>query len=490
MQKKIEDFMEKYHMVEQGDCILAAVSGGADSLCLLLLLLQLRQAGKIRLCAVHVEHGIRGADSITDACFVENFCKEHQVPYRIFHCRAQEYAREHKMTVEEGARALRYGFFTQAAEEFGADKIAVAHNQNDCAETMLFHLVRGTGLKGMSGILPVRDRIIRPLLCVERKEIESYLKNMNQEFCQDKTNETLDYARNKLRHQVFPALKEVNSQAVLHMNQAAALVAQAAELVEELSRKAAEQYFCYQEQGLVVLRDILKEPSLLQTSLLHQALEEVAQNNQNISGLHVHKLRELFEKQSGKQLDLPYGINAERIYEGVLLRKLKAPKDFDRYERSVTSLVQEKWNGTIEKGGKKSWEGEGFELPIEGTLKIPSYEYEIRTRLLENPFQNEEIPKKMYTKWLDYDRIKGTMQLRARQEGDFLVIRPDGKRKKLKSYFIDEKVPRQERDQTLLLVDETHVLWVLGHRISEDVKVTEDTRRILEIQVYGGRIHE
>lgn len=463
MQKKIENFMEENHMVKRGECILAAVSGGADSLCLLLILLELRQAGKIRLCAVHVEHGIRGADSRKDACFVQDFCKERGVPLRMFHCRAEEYAREHKMTVEEGARALRYDFFAQAADEFGADKIAVAHNQNDCAETMLFHLVRGTGIKGMSGILPVRGNIIRPLLCVERKEIELYLAKMNQEFCRDKTNEELDYTRNKLRRQVFPVLNEVNTQAVMHMCQAAALVAQASELVEDLSRKASEKYVCHKGSKLVILTDILKEKPLLQTSLLHQALEETTGNSQDISGLHVQKLRELLEKQPGKLLDLPYGVRAERVYEGILLKKRE--------------------EGQSQRRG--CWE-----LQLEETLKIPAFEYEVRARLLENPFQNEEIPKKMYTKWLDYDRIKGTIQLRARQEGDFLVIHPDGKRKKLKNYFIDEKVPRQEREQTLLLVDETHVLWVIGYRISEDVKVTKDTRRVLEIQVYGGKIHE
>ena len=466
MQKKIENFMEEHHMVKRGECILAAVSGGADSLCLLLILLQLRQAGKIRLCAVHVEHGIRGADSQKDACFVENFCKEQGVPIKVFHCHAEEYAKAHKMTVEEGARALRYGFFAQAAEEFGADKIAVAHSQNDCAETMLFHLVRGTGLKGMSGILPVRGNIIRPLLCAQRKEIESYLAERNQEFCQDKTNEELDYSRNKLRRQVFPVLNEVNSQAVMHMCQAAALAAQAWELAEDLSRKAAEQYVCREGRGLVVLAGILEEKPLLQTSLLRQALEETAESGQDISGLHVKKLRVLFEKQPGRQLDLPYGVRAERIYEGIRLEKQAAAEAFSQDKPPAARLAPE------------------------GTLEIPSYGCEIRTRLLENPFQNEEIPKKMYTKWLDYDRIKGIMQLRARREGDFLVICPDGKRKKLKNYFIDEKIPRRERDEILLLADEAHVLWAIGYRISEDVKVTKDTRRVLEIQVYGGKFHE
>ncbi len=133
MQKRIMAFMKEHHMAEEGDCILAAVSGGADSVCLLLILQELAQAGKIRLCAVHVEHGIRGEDSRKDACFVEEICRQHRIPCKIFHCQAMEYARAHKMTVEEGARILRYGFFEQAAEIFRSDRIAVAHNQNDCA---------------------------------------------------------------------------------------------------------------------------------------------------------------------------------------------------------------------------------------------------------------------------------------------------------------------------------------------------------------------
>ena len=123
-------------------------------------------------------------------------------------------------------------------------------------------------------------------------------------------------------------------------------------------------------------------------------------------------------------------------------------------------------------------------------MEISQYGYAIRTKILENNFQFEEIPKKMYTKWLDYDKIKGTMQLRTRREKDYFVISQDGRRKKLKKYFIDEKIPRQERGKTLLLVDRDHIVWAIGHRISEDVKVTKDTRRILEIQVYGGAVYE
>lgn len=477
MQKKVLDYMEECHMVEKGEKILAAVSGGADSVCLLSVLLALQEELGILLCAVHVEHGIRGEESEKDALFVENLCKRHGVPCKIYHCQAASYAREHKMTLEEGARSLRYHFFEQAAKEFGAGKVAVAHNQNDCAETVLFHLVRGAGLQGMCGILPVRGKVIRPLLCVGRDEIESYLALKGQGFCQDKTNAELDYTRNKLRHQVFPVLGEVNGQAVAHINQAAALAAQAMELVGDATKTAEKMYISKTGRGLFMPSGILEEKAIVQKSLAHKLLAGLSGSSRDISGLHVQQLLGLFEKQAGKRLDFPYGVSAERVYGGVLLElKAAAPKG----QKGAGAA------GDRDKGQ----DGEIWELPVGGDLEISQYGYAIRTKILENNFQFEEIPKKMYTKWMDYDRIKGNMHLRTRQEQDYFVISPDGRQKKLKRYFIDEKVPRQQRGQVLLLAEGAHVLWAIGGRISEDVKVTKETQRVLEIQVYGGNVHE
>ena len=466
MQKKVRNFIDEYHMVEKGDCVLAAVSGGADSLCMLLILMELSKELEIRLCAVHVEHGIRGEDSRRDARFVEELCGQRRIPCKIFHCQAREYARAHKMTVEEGARTLRYGFFAQAAEEFEADKIAVAHNQNDCAETVLFHLARGTGLKGLCGIPPVRGNIIRPLLCVERKEIEGFLTEKKQPFCQDKTNRSTEYTRNKIRHQILPVLAEINSQAVAHMNQAALQAAEAEGLIQELAEEITDRYIYRDTQGICISGKLCKERPVLQKALLHRALAEAAGSSRDISGLHVQNLRELFEKQTGRSISFPCGITGERTYDGVVLK--------NRQEMS----------------GEISGTEDAWILPPEGILKISFLGYEIHTRLLENNLQNEEIPKKIYTKWLDYDKIKGTMLLRTRREKDFLIISPEGGRKKLKKFFIDEKIPGPERERILLLTDETHVIWVIGSRLGEDVKVTEDTRRILEIRVYGGNICE
>lgn len=500
MLEKVVSFMEEYHMAEAGDQILAAVSGGADSLCMLMALKALQPKKGYGLFAVHVEHGIRGEESQRDADFVADYCREHGIPCKICHCQAAAYAKEHKMTVEEGARKLRYGFFRQAAEAFGANKIAVAHNQNDCAETMLFHLARGSGLRGLRGILPVRedeweDRneraaspkrlIIRPLLCLERKEIERFLQEAGQPFCCDSTNRAAEYARNKIRLQAIPVLEEVNSQAVAHMGQAARAVSEALGLVEGLVREAGKKYVKEQGGELFILQEILAERKLVRTSLLHKVLAEAASSSQDISETHVRQVEGLLEKQVGRSISLPYGMEAERTYGGVLLRKAIPPS-----AAGSQQLCQGRGGegrGPQEAGGPGMQE---WLLPVGGVLEIPAFGYRICTKIIENLPEYVEIPKKMYTKWLDYDKIKGIMHLRTRRAKDFFVISTDGKRKKLKNYLIDEKIPRQERDRILLLADGGHILWAIGGRISEDVKVTEHTKRVLEVEVQREWMHK
>lgn len=465
MREKVRNFMEEYHMVEKGDCVLAAVSGGADSMCLLLLLLELRRELSFTVCAVHVEHGIRGRESQEDAAFVQSVCQDMGVPCKLFHGNALEYARGQKLSVEEGARKMRYGYFKQAAEEFGADKVAVAHNQNDCAETMIFHLARGAGLRGLCGIRPVREQVIRPLLCVGRQEIEAYLEEKQQGYRNDCTNQELVYTRNKIRHRILPELSQINPCAVTHMCQAAQAAAEAEDLLEDLASQWVRAYVSRQREGICISEKLMEEGPAVQRAVLYRALAEGAGSSRNISRLHVEQIRELFGRQCGKKAALPSGMAARRVYQGVLLWKRE--------------------NQGVVLGNDQGWT-----VPVEGNLYIPQFKCEISTCLLGKMPQFDKIPKKMYTKWLDYDKIKGNMRLRTRREQDFLVIDAQGRRKKLKKYYIDEKVPAYQRNQIPLLADDDHILWVVGHRISEDVKVTQHTKRILEIRINGGTAHE
>ena len=204
-------------MFREGDRVVLGVSGGADSICLLFVLMKLRKLLGIELCVVHVNHGVR-EDAGEDAAYVEGLCAQYDIPFMLKEIRLAELAKELGATQEEAGRIARYQAFAEACKKYGCNKVAVAHNSNDRAETMLFNLFRGTGLKGMAGILPVRDNVVRPLLCLERREIEEYLDAGGILYKQDSTNDTDDYTRNRIRHHILPfAEEEISKGSVEHM---------------------------------------------------------------------------------------------------------------------------------------------------------------------------------------------------------------------------------------------------------------------------------
>lgn len=478
MTEKVYSFVRQHHMIERGDHILAGVSGGADSVCLLLVLKELTEKLGHSLTAVHVEHGIRGEESLSDLQFVEELCKMQEIPCLVYHCDAPGYARARCMSLEEGARALRYGFFEQAAKETGANRIAVAHNQNDCGETLLFHLARGTGLRGMCGIVPVRGPVIRPLLIISREEIEAYLTEREQMFCIDRTNLETAYSRNKIRHQILPLLTELNEGAVSHLYQSAEMIREATELIDGLVEEAKKR----RVSGRLMQESLLREPPLIQRAVALSLLGECAGSRKDLTSVHVTQVLELFSKQTGRRVSLPYGMEAFRTYEGVQLKR--------KEERQVTE----------ETGTKEQRDGPlfapselleaGYPLEAGRPLWFGNHTWQISCRILEKKEEFQKIPQKKYTKWFDYDRIKDALLVRKRGPGDFFLLAHKGGRQKIKHFFINEKIPKERREQIPLLTDGTHVLWAIGYRISEAYKITEDTERVLEVQVNGGCIHE
>lgn len=448
---RIGSYVKKYHMIEEGDTVFAGVSGGADSVCLLLVLRELQKRIHFDIRAVHIEHGVRGEVSRQDAQFVQILCEKKRIPIVSYSYDVPAIAAEQGISVEEAGRQLRYRAFEKEAEKVRQGKIAVAHNQNDNAETMLHHLVRGSSLQGIAGIPPVRGRVIRPLLCVTRDEIEDYLEQREQGYRTDETNFELVYTRNRIRHEVLPILKEINGQAVAHMAQSAEAFRETQEYMrlqaDKLKRSAVME-----ENGQVILKrdEIWQEPPVLRSLLIHQIISEQAGSSRDIAAVHVKSVLELFDRQVGRSIHLPYGLQAERIYEGVCLKKLTKP---DKQE-----------------------------LPIPLT-ECPRF----HCHLLENEVELREIPKKKYTKWLDYDKIEDNLCVRSRHTGDYFLLDEKGCKKSLKQYYVDEKIPREIRDEILLIADGSHIVWIVGYRISAKYKVTENTKRILEIQYDGGK---
>ncbi len=220
MYQRVREYIRRYHMLDKEDRVIAGVSGGADSICLLFMLMKLKEELDLDVLAVHVHHGLRGADADADAEYVRRICDGWGVGLRTFHEDVRKLAGQSGLSLEEAGRDIRREIFLRVRDELGGGKIALAHHQNDNAETLIWNLCRGCGIRGLGGIAPVTGPWIRPLLCLKREEIESYLKNRGISYCTDETNLEDDYTRNRIRRHVIPYLEEqVNRQTVSHMSE-------------------------------------------------------------------------------------------------------------------------------------------------------------------------------------------------------------------------------------------------------------------------------
>lgn len=469
--KRIEKFIQKYHMLTCGDRVIAGVSGGADSVCLFLMLLELREKIGFDLIAVHVHHGLRGEAADQDQQFVEALCEQHRIPLEIFRVNLESIAKKRKQSLEEAGRMVRREAFDSVCKKYGGNKIALAHHQNDNAETLLWNLSRGTGLDGLGGIRPVNGKFIRPLLCMNRKEIEEYLAKRKQSYCIDETNAGTDYTRNKLRHLVLPILEEqVNSAAVRHMNETMEQIWELQEYMQEQVEAAYQE--CVQEHFekacwiQIQQKSFETFPELIKKMVIRKGMEQVGGKKRDLSHKHVDVMMELMNKQVGRTLDLPYEMHAKRNYEGIRLEKQRT---YSFGEEKKAEIMQECMS----------------ELNIPGETILADRNLKLRCKILEKPknLSIKDIPQKIYTKWFDYGIIKSSLYIRTRQAGDTIVIDEKGHQKKLKNWFVDEKIPKEVRDSQLLLAENNDILWVLGHRMSQAYQVKQSTKWILQIEV-------
>lgn len=458
-------------MLTCGDRVIAGVSGGADSVCLFLMLLELREKIGFDLIAVHVHHGLRGEAADQDQQFVEALCEQHRIPLEIFRVNLESIAKKRKQSLEEAGRMVRREAFDSVCKKYGGNKIALAHHQNDNAETLLWNLSRGTGLDGLGGIRPVNGKFIRPLLCMNRKEIEEYLAKRKQSYCIDETNAGTDYTRNKLRHLVLPILEEqVNSAAVRHMNETMEQIWELQEYMQEQVEAAYQE--CVQEHFekacwiQIQQKSFETFPELIKKMVIRKGMEQVGGKKRDLSHKHVDVMMELMNKQVGRTLDLPYEMHAKRNYEGIRLEKQRT---YSFGEEKKAEIMQECMS----------------ELNIPGETILADRNLKLRCKILEKPknLSIKDIPQKIYTKWFDYGIIKSSLYIRTRQAGDTIVIDEKGHQKKLKNWFVDEKIPKEVRDSQLLLAENNDILWVLGHRMSQAYQVKQSTKWILQIEV-------
>lgn len=474
MEKKALMFAKRHNMLEKGDGIIAGISGGADSMCLLSFLLSIREETGLSITAVHINHGIRGDAADGDEAFVRGFCETHGVDFIAVHADVPALARESGCTEEETGRNLRYEEFVKACRLKGYRKIAVAHNSDDNVETVLFNIFRGSGILGLSGISPVtvRDgdiKIIRPLLETSRSEIEEYLSKKGVSYRTDATNLEDAYCRNRIRNRLIPYIKEaVNEGAVRHISELSSQAAELESFAEGLTGEAMKELensgrlnYVSDREIRIDCDELAKAESVIRKRIIRCLIGKAAGKLKDIEAVHIEAVAGLLEKGTGKSVSLPYGLTVRRDYGQLVFETVQTDTLGD------TVYIE-------------------CELP--GEYRLDTLGAVLRLSLCEYK-KNDIIPKKPYTKWFDYDKIRNNLVIRSRRQGDYIQISrgtgacPGLSRKTLKSYFIDTKTDRTKRESIPLLAEGSSVLWVIGERGSDAYHVTDSTVRVLSAEL-------
>lgn len=442
--QEVRMFLEK-HEIGEKDCLLVALSGGRDSMCLLHILMELRPQMRYQLRATYVHHGLR-EEADEEAVWLAKSCEDWDVLFSVRKVDVQERVERTKESIEEAARNLRYQALLEESAKWDA-WILMAHHAQDQAETVLLRLLRGSGLRGLSGMLEQREKILRPLLRITPEEITDYMKQKNLPYLQDVSNNDIRYTRNWIRHRLLPLLEEKNPAIQRNLcelaEQARQDEAYMENVVDTLFRKA------YDGEGLAV-PIVLEQPDALQGRLLRRFLQQKG-GIHNVGRVHIQMIKDLCRGTGGGESVLPGGRTFYRQYDKLLLKK-----------------------------PQNTSEAYCSELPLDGQWKDTPWG-RFRVREIRNPFQNfQQIPDLPYTKWLNCDTITEQLVVRTRNSGDYLGVR--GGHQSLKKYMVNAKIPRETRDQVALVASGSHVLWIVGHRLSEAARLTEHVKRVVCIE--------
>ena len=450
MIKKVKDCIKENKLICLKDHIVVGVSGGADSMCLLHILKSIQEEYDLDLTVAHINYGMR-KEAKEDATFVEEMCEKWEIPYKEHSCNIVEIAKCTKRSEEEVGRNERYEFFEKVRKDNGDNKIAVAHTMNDQAETMLMRLIRGSGITGLGAMVAKRDIIIRPLLTVSREDVEAYCNQHHIEFKEDKTNKTDLYTRNRLRRHVLPMLKkDFNPKAVEAIAQAASQLQEVEQYLIQETQMAYQKVVSQDlKDYLIQIEPFLSYHPTIQGRVIRMVIEVYIGSLKNINYININDVLGLFHKQSGKMIHIGHQAVVMREHGYIRITKEKNKPKFS------------------------------FNLAM-GSNEVVQCNKKVELSPCDDS-KSKQRHENAYTKNIDYDKISGNLQIRNRQPGDRILLK--GGSKKLKDFFIDEKIPRTCRDDVLLIADNKNIIWVVGYRLSEAYYVTDKTKKVLEIQI-------
>lgn len=464
MLQRVLQTIQTYRMLSPGDKVVVGLSGGADSVALLHILKELQNGPlNINLYAAHVNHGIRGVHAREDAIFAHNLCKEWGIPFFLEEADIPSLARSMNQSEEEVGRQIRYGFFREVAEKVNGNKIATAHHKNDQAETILHNLIRGTGMQGLTGIQAVSDGvIIRPLLEITKQQILEYIALHELPYQEDATNEDSTYTRNRIRNQLIPSLeKDFNPDIVDSLVRMSGILREEEEFLADYTMDLYQKYTkSYLNKLILDLKSFSFCHLAIQKRLVRVALRELRGSLDDVSSSHVEAVIKLAAgSRTGSLTTIP---GSAKGAPEVKVKVSYGALQFEIVESYMPIFYMEK---SLDLPGKVIWENPSITVTSEKWDKNKGF-----------TFSSQCI-------YIDEDKIKGKLRLRNRKKGDrFQPLGMEGT-KKLKDFFIDRKIPVDQRDSIPLLVDEESIIWVVGYQLNQNYRLTDSSENIVKISI-------
>jgi tRNA(Ile)-lysidine synthase len=448
-EQNVLKFINDNHLIEKGDKIFVAFSGGADSVFLISFLLKYKKRFGIDLYAFHLNHKLRGKSSDLDEKFCKDFCSERKIKFISVAKDVKSYAMKNKISIEEAGHNIRYSEFKKAAEKNKCNKIATAHNLSDNIETILLNFFKGTGLKGMIGIPVRRGNIIRPILSLNSEEIRKYLKENKIPFRVDESNLSSDYERNFLRIKIIPKLKERLSPRLEEK------ISNTSKIINGINSFVEKQIEPIRKKAVIIEREKLKlnskEISKLDKVLLSIFLKDVIENNFDIELTldNIYSLIDLISSQTGKEIHLKENIAALKERNEIII------------------------------GQKSGAEMENFVVKIKTGETVYVDEKKISIKQVNR--KNVKLTSDKLIEFIPGDSVANEFQIRRWKNGDrFYPIGMKGS-KKISDFLADIKIPSYKKKEQLVLTNSGKIVWIIGQRLDERFKVTPDSKRFLKI---------
>lgn len=456
MINKVRDFVIENNLIQNEDKVLVALSGGPDSVCLLSILYNLKDYFNIEIGAAHVNHMLRGDEAVKDEEYAKAICSELGIKFFSKRVDINKISKDKGISHELAGREERYKFFEDISKAKGYNKIAIAHNANDQAETVLMNMMRGSGIEGLCGIRSKREGgIIRPIMCLSRNEIEEYCDSYKLNPRIDATNLENIYRRNKVRLDIIPYMKKnFNKDIIETLNRMANLLQIDNDFLEKECNNSYKKYCRKNKKNLIISKDAFLIEKAILTRIIKKSFIEFSGKYTNFEMKHIYDVISLANNSTNKKINLPHGIIAENVYGDIHLKY----KDNIKSEENEIILIKENINNK----------------------EVQYGEYNISFSIISNK-NNIEFSNNVLIKYFDYDKIKERLIIRKRKNGDKMIPLGMKGSKKIKDIFMDLKIPVDQRDTVPILCFDNEVAWIVGHKVSDRFKITRETKNIIKI---------